>query len=186
VPEVYYGEIQHGHMESVGYDMYCKLLEEVIKEMQNAGEAVSEEEEEDIQIDIAVSCYIPDEFISNHNQKIEIYQNIALCNTEEDIRNIVDEIIDKYGRLPKEIENLLEVARIKRMCKENNIIKVQQRRDKINFTIGKKYDINKIPNLMKKYNNRIKIKDEKETIIIILLNDNRVIEEIKEFLGSQN
>ena len=181
--EVYYGEIQHGHMDSVGYDMYCKLLEEVIKEMQNAGEEVEQEDEEEIQIDIQVSCYIPDEFISNHNQKIEIYQKIALCSTEDDIRNIVDEIIDKYGRLPKEIENLLEVARIKRMCKENNIIKVQQRMDKINFTLGKKYDINKIPDLMKIYNNRIKFKDDKESVITILLKDNKVIEEIKRFLS---
>ena len=180
------GEIQHGHMDSVGYDMYCKLLEEVIKEMQSAGEdlgaSASEEEEVEIQIDIAVSCYIPDDFISNHNQKIEIYQNIALCKTEDDIRNIVDEIIDKYGRLPKEIENLLEVARIKRLCKENNIIKIQQRLDRINFTIGKNYDINKIQDLIKIYNNRIKIKNEKETVITILLKDNRVLEEIKEFL----
>lgn len=180
--EVCYGEIQHGHMDSVGYDMYCKLLEEVIKEMQNSGGEISQEDEEEIQIDIQVSCYIPDEFISNHNQKIEIYQNIALCKTEDDIRNIVDEIIDKYGRLPEEIENLLEVARIKRMCKENNIIKVQQRNNKINFTLGKNYNISKIPELVKKYNNRIKINPEKENLITILFEGNKIIEEIKGFL----
>ena len=170
-------------MESVGYDMYCKLLEEVIKEMQNANEPI--EEEEDVQIDISLSCFIPDEFISNSNQKIEIYQNIALCKTEDDIRNILDELIDKYGRLPKEIENLLEVARIKRMCKENNIIKVQQKRDKINFTLGKKYDVNKIPDLIKTYNNRIKVKMEKEDVITILMKNNNVFAEIKEFLNSK-
>lgn len=177
--EVYYGEIQHGHMESVGYDMYCKLLEEVIREMQNSNEPI---EEEDVQIEISVSCFIPDEFISNSNQKIEIYQNIALCKTEDDIRNILDELIDKYGHLPKEIENLLEVARIKRMCKENNIIKVQQKLDRINFTLGKKYNINKIPDLIKIYNNRIKVKTEKENVITILMKDNNVIGEIKSFL----
>lgn len=162
--------------------MYCKLLEEVIREMQNAEQTTEKKDDEDIQIDIQVSCYIPDNFINNHNQKIEIYQNIALCKTENDIRNIVDEIIDKYGRLPKEIENLLEVARIKRMCKEHNIIKVQQRKEKINFTLGRNYDINKIESLIKVYNNRIKIKSEKERIITILLKNNNVIEEIKEFL----
>ena len=166
-------------MESVGYDMYCKLLEEVIKEMQNANEPI--EEEEDVQIDISLSCFIPDEFISNSNQKVEIYQNIALCKTEDDIRNILDELIDKYGRLPKEIENLLEVARIKRMCKENNIIKVQQKRDRINFTLGKNYDVTKIPDLIKIYNNRIKVKTEKENVITILMKDNNVIKEIENF-----
>ena len=174
------GEIQHGHMESVGYDMYCKLLEEVIKEMQNENEPI-EEEEEDVQIDISVSCFIPDEFISNSNQKIEIYQNIALCKTEEDIRNVLDELIDRYGHLPKEIENLLEVARIKRMCKENNIIKIQQKRDRINFTLGKKYDVTKIPDLIKVYNNRIKVKTDKENVITIIMKDNDVLGEIKKF-----
>ena len=169
-------------MESVGYDMYCKLLEEVIKEMQSNGEKI-EDDNEEIQIDIKISCYIPDDFISNHNQKIEIYQNIALCSTEDDIKNITDEIIDRYGRLPKEIENLLEIARIKRMCKENNIIKIQQRDDKINFTLGKNYDVNKVPGLIKKYNNRIKFKDEKDKVITILMKNREVFEEIKEFLG---
>lgn len=167
-------------MESVGYDMYCKLLEEVIKEMQNNGEPVQEDDEE-IQIDIKISCYIPDTFINNHNQKIEIYQNIALCSTEDDIKNITDEIIDKYGQLPKEIENLLKIARIKRMCKENNIIKIQQKLDKIKFTIGKNFDVNKIPTLIKIYNNRIKFKDEKDSVITILLKDSDVIGEIKNF-----
>lgn len=179
---VCYGEIQHGHMESVGYDMYCKLLEEVIKEMQSNGEKI-EDDNEEIQIDIKISCYIPDDFISNHNQKIEIYQNIALCSTEDDIKNITDEIIDRYGKLPKEIENLLEIARIKRMCKENNIIKIQQRDDRINFTLGKNYDVSKVPGLIKKYNNRIKFKDEKDKVITILMKNRDVFGEIKGFLG---
>ena len=64
-------------MEQVGYDTYCKLLDEVIKEMQG----IEIVKEEDVQIDIAVSSYIPDEFIESSAQKIEIYQNIALCRT---------------------------------------------------------------------------------------------------------
>ena len=137
------GEIQHGHMDSVGYDMYCKLLEEVVKEMKG----IEVEEEKDIQIDIQISSYIPDEFTKNHNQKIEIYQDIALCKTEEDIRNIIDEIIDRYGRLPKEIENLLEVTRIKQLCKQKGITKVTQKGEKIIFTFEEKqFDINKIEN----------------------------------------
>ena len=72
------GEMQHGHIEQVGYDTYCKLLDEVIKEMQG----IEVVEEQDVQIDLAVSSYIPDNFIENSSQKIEIYQNIALCRTE--------------------------------------------------------------------------------------------------------
>ena len=68
-------------MEKVGYDTYCKLLDEVVKEMQG----IEIEEDIDVQIDINVSSYIPDEYIESSSQKIEVYQDIALCKTEEDI-----------------------------------------------------------------------------------------------------
>lgn len=84
-------------MEQVGYDTYCKLLDEVIKEMQG----IEIVEEKDVQIDLAISIYIPDEFIENSTQKIEIYQNIALCRTEEDIQNVIDEIIDRFRKYSK-------------------------------------------------------------------------------------
>ena len=61
------GEIQHGHMEQVGYDTYCKLLDEVLKKMQG----IEEVEEQDIQIDLSVSCYIPEEYIKNSSQKTD-------------------------------------------------------------------------------------------------------------------
>ena len=103
------GEIQHGHMEQVGYDMYCKLLDEVMKEMK--GEKVEEPKEEDIQIDINVSSYIPDDYIESSDMKISIYQDIALCKNEEEIMDVTDEIIDRFGTMPKEVEELLEIAR---------------------------------------------------------------------------
>lgn len=90
--EAYFGEIQHGHMDQVGYDTYCKLLDEVIKEIQG----VEVKEEIDVQIDLDVSSYIPDEYIENSSQKIEIYQDIALARTEEDLSNVTDEMIDRY------------------------------------------------------------------------------------------
>ena len=168
------GEIQHGHIDSVGYDLYCKLLEEVVQEMQ--GQEV--QEELDVQIDISVSSYIPDNFTNNYNQKIEIYQNIALCKTEDDIRNIIDEIIDRYGRLPAEIENLLEISRIKRMCMKKGIEKISQKGNNIIFYITPKFDINSVENLMNKYKNRIKISPNAMTYKL----DKKVIEEIKAFL----
>lgn len=68
-----------GHLEQVGYDTYCNLLDEVIKEMQG----VAIQEEIDVQIDLDVTSYIPDEYISDSSQKIEMYQNIALCKNEK-------------------------------------------------------------------------------------------------------
>ena len=146
------GEIQHGHLEQVGYDTYCNLLDEVVREIQ--GETV--EPEIDVQIDLNVTTYIPDNYISDSSQKIEIYQNIALCKNEEDIQNIVDEMIDRFGNMPNQIENLLDIARIKILCKKKNISKVQGKRNFVVFTFEAKelnIDINE---LVKKYRNQIK------------------------------
>ena len=147
------GEIQHGHMEQVGYDTYCRLLDEVVKEIQG----IEVKEEQDIQIDIDVSSYIPDSFIDNNSQKIEIYQNIALCRTEEDIQNVIDEIIDRYGHMPSELENLIEIARIKNLCRVANVIKISQRKEKVVFYFDKaKFNPEIVDKLIKKYNTNIK------------------------------
>ena len=175
------GEVQHGHMEHIGYDMYCKLLDEVVKEIQ--GEEVIEEI--DIQIDLDVSTFIPDEYIENNSQKIEIYQNIALCRTEEDIQNIIDEILDRYGPMPKEIENLLDVTRIKMLASENHILKINQKQENVVFHFEKdRFNVECIDKLMKIYRNRIKFSPATKPYITFKLKDkNKILSETKEFLG---
>lgn len=174
------GEIQHGHMEQVGYDMYCKLLDEVVKEIK--GEEVIEEI--DVQIDLNVSSYIPDEYIENSSQKIEIYQNIALCRTEEDIQNVTDEILDRYGTMPKEIENLLEITRIKMLARELYILKINQRLENVVFHFEKeKFNVDCIDKLMKIYRNRIKFSPSTEPYITFKISDiKNILVEIQEFL----
>ena len=147
------GEIQHGHMEQVGYDTYCKLLDDVVKQMQG----IEVYEEKDVQIDLNVSSYIPEEFISDSSQKIEIYQDIALCRTEEDVQNIIDEIIDRFGSMPTEVENLIEIARIKEMCKKANVVKVSQKRDSVIYIFdAQKFNVDIVSILVKEYGNKIK------------------------------
>jgi transcription-repair coupling factor (superfamily II helicase) len=162
------GEIQHGHMEQVGYDMYCRLLDEVVKELR--GEKV--EEEKDIQIDINLSSYIPEEYISSNSQKIEVYQNIALCKTEEDILNVTDEIIDRYGPIPKEIENLLDIVRIKTLAGKKNILKIIQRNQNVLFYFDpEEFDFNIVNNLIKLYKNKIKFSPSQEPYITLNINE---------------
>ena len=175
------GEIQHGHLEQVGYDTYCNLLDEVVREIQ--GEKV--ETEIDVQIDLDATCYIPDTYISDSSQKIEIYQDIALCKNEEDIQNVIDEMIDRFGNMPKEIENLIEIARIKILCKKLNISKVQGRRSFVLFMFEPgelSIDINE---LVKKYKNRIKFTQGIKPQITLALNnlsEIKMLKEVKEFL----
>lgn len=175
------GEIQHGHMEQVGYDMYCKLLDEVVKEMQG----YEVEEDIDVQIDINISSYIPDEYISDSSQKIEIYQDIALCNNEADIQDVIDELIDRYGVMPEELENLIEVARIKQLAKLANIIKISQRGENFVFYFNqKKFDVD-VSKLVEMYKNRILFSQAKDPYVTLKIkdcNDKTIFEEIKKFL----
>ena len=176
------GEMQHGHMEQVGYDTYCKLLDEVIKEMQG----IEVVEEQDVQIDLAVSSYIPDNFIENSSQKIEIYQNIALCRTEEELQNVIDEVIDRYGRLPKEFENLIDIARIKQLARKANILKIAQKENGIVFYFVKeKIKPEMVNTLITKYPMLVKFSNAVEPYVTLRIKENEnIIEKAKEFLNT--
>lgn len=170
-------------MEQVGYDTYCKLLDEVMKEMQG----IETVEEQDIQIDLFISSYIPEQYIENSAQKIEVYQNIALCRTEEDVQNITDEMIDRYGPIPKEAENLLEIARIKNLARKANVIKIMQKKDGIVFLYDtKQFDSSIISKMVEKYNRRIRFSPGNQSYITLLLEkkeEKEKLKEIQEFLN---
>lgn len=169
-------------MDQVGYDTYCKLLDEVVKEIQG----VEVKEEIDVQIDLNVSSFIPDEYIENSSQKIEIYQNIALARTEEDIQNVTDEMIDRYGVMPEEVNNLLEIARIKELCKKACVIKISQKRESIIFNFNAdSFNMEIVDTLIKKYRNEIRFSPGKEPYITYKVPENTntiIVKKVKEFL----
>lgn len=175
------GEIQHGHLEQVGYDTYCNLLDEVIKEMQG----IEVPDDFDIQIDLDVTCYIPDSYISDSSQKIEVYQDIALCRTEDDIQDVIDELIDRFGNIPKELENLMEIARIKALCKEKFINKVASKRSFVVFTFeSDKYSVD-ISKLLQLYKNAIRFSPGIKPSITLALksaDNTKLLKEVKDFL----
>ena len=177
------GEIQHGHMDQVGYDTYCHLLNEVVSEIQ--GKEVKKEIE--VQIDLDVTSYIPDTYISDSSQKIEIYQDIALCRTEEDIQNVIDEVIDRFGNMPSELENLIEIARIKSLCKEKFVTKISSKRGFAVFSFeNENFDID-VGELLIEYKNKIRFSPGIKPMITLALGhseDIKVLKEIKEFLKS--
>ena len=173
------GEMQHGHMDQVGYDTYCKLLDEVVKEIKG----IDIEEEIDVTIDIDVSSYIPESYIEDNSQKIEIYQNIALCRTEEDIKNTILDVEDRFGKMPKEVNNLFEIARIKELCKNSGVTKIMQKQNKIVFYFEQNSFNMDIDTLIKKYKNSIKFSPGKIPYITYTLNNkNDIIKEIMDFL----
>ena len=178
------GEMQHGHMDEVGYDMYCKLLDEVVKEMKG----ITIKEEQDVQIDLNVSSYIPENYIEDANQKIEVYQNIALCRTEEDIQNITDELIDRYGQMPDELEGLLEVARIKNLARTLGITKIAQKQQSVVINFSREaFKTEWVDVLLKEFRNQIKFSPGKDPYVTYKLqNTSKVLQEIKNVLESMS
>lgn len=172
----------HGHLEEVGYDTYIRLLDEVLKEEKG----IKIEEDIECQIDLNVTSYIPDEYIRDSNQKIEIYQDISLCKTEKDIIEVLDEIIDRFGNPPEEIEKLFEITRIRQMAKKKNIIKISSKQDAIVFQFNK-FDNDNISALIKKYGVRIKFSNGIKPMITLKINKNiekEIIKETKEFVSN--
>lgn len=174
------GPEQHGHMEAVGYEMYCKLLEEAVKEIQG----LEVRPEFETQIDIKVTAYIPNEYIENTNQKIEVYQYIASIEKEEQISEVVDELIDRYGELPNEVINLLEVARIKTYAKKLFIISIVQKESKvlIQFKNANKIDGKTVQILVNEYKNRIFFSGTGTPYITLKLQEEKESDILKEIL----
>ena len=148
------GAEQHGHMEAVGYDLYCKMLNEAVKEAK--GEKV--EENFDTSIDVDIDAYIPMGYIPNEFQKLDIYKRIAEIETEEEAEEMVEELIDRFGDLPKSVENLLFIAKIKTMAHKAYFTEVAQKGETLKFTLYEKakIDVAKLPEFVASYGNNLK------------------------------
>lgn len=117
------GAEQHGHMETVGYDMYCKLLDEEVRHLK--GEEVKEEFE--TTIDLNINAFIPSFYIPNEEQRLEIYKKIAQISTQEEYFDIQEEIEDRYGNLPKSVHLLLEVVLLKAQAHTLGVLTIIQK-----------------------------------------------------------
>ena len=121
------GREQHGHLEAIGYDLYIKLLEDTVKELK--GEEVTEAV--DTSIELKISAFIPESYISDENQKIEIYKKIAYIGSQEDIYDIEEEIEDRFGDLPQVVRNLLDISYIKHLAGKCNVVSITQKKNSI-------------------------------------------------------
>lgn len=123
------GTSQHGHMAAVGYEMYLKLLAEAVEEKR--GEAPRPKRE--CLVDIRISAHIPEEYIDNMAQRIDIYKKIASIATEEDSLDITDELIDRFGEPPEAVQGLIDVALLRNIAAELGIYEIAQKNDLIVF-----------------------------------------------------
>jgi len=165
-----FGTKQHGHLAAVGYDMYCKLLDEAVRELK--GEV--KEEEIETQIELQINAFIPSEYIEDEKLKIEVYKKIASIFDYESKMDIIDELIDRFGDVPKNVENLIQVAYIKALARKLKITNVKQI-DKDVFLHFKNADVlslELLKELNMKYNNIISFGSVKEPILKIKINKN--------------
>lgn len=176
------GAQQHGHMDSVGYDMYCKLLKESVDEAQ--GKKVREELP--VTIDLDIDAYLPEEYIKNHNQRIDLYKKIAAIETEDDRFEIEDELIDRYGDIPRAAQNVIEVATVKILAKQAGIFEVTQKNDRNRLTLKFEegvLDASIIMELDKKYPERIRIVSAEKPELQLLLREKKdIIQHVRTLL----
>ena len=177
------GPEQHGHMEAVGYETYCQLLDEAVREIK--GEKIpSKTQIDETIIDINLNAFLPAKFIESEATRIEMYRKIAVVRTEEDALDVRDEMIDRFGDIPKEALNLIEVALIKAFAAPVGISKVSFSPGTATFhyASAQRFDFAAISRLVSLYKNRILVNASNSpyfTLKISSRNETEIVNEIK-------
>ena len=128
------GAEQHGHLQEIGYDYYCKLMEEAVRELK--GEKLPAADFE-TNIDLSIDAFIPNEYIPAENQKMNAYRRIASIETPEDASDVTDELMDRYGDPPAPVRNLLEVAQLKALAHDAWVTDLTGGAQELRFTMHK-------------------------------------------------
>lgn len=132
------GRTQHGHMQAVGYDLYCKMLNEAVRNLKNE----TAEEDFDTLIDIEVDAYIPSEYIVNEVQKLDIYKRIAGIENENEYEDMKDELLDRFGTLPDSAKHLLKVSLLRVMAHGLCMSEVKARNGLLTMTVRRDASLN--------------------------------------------
>lgn len=196
------GTSQHGHMEAVGYELYCKMLNEAVRNLKG-GRMEELPQEFNTQVDLEVDAFIPPDYIINESQKLEMYKRIASIETVKEKDEMRDEMLDRFGVVPLTAENLLRIALIRVAAHQMGITEVKGRAGQISFTFRPDANVDPagIPVLMGRYPDRMKFsvsgspcltfryektgitgKDEE----VLLYNTEALLDEMGEVLLPQN
>lgn len=143
------GREQHGHMEAVGYDMYCKMLGEAVR--REKGEIV--EVSFDTAVDLDLDAYLPETYVPSEEQRLDLYKRISLIANEEEHDEMLDELLDRFGDLPRPVENLLFVAMLRIEAHAAYVTEISQKEEDVVFTLFAQasLDVAGIPDLIDQY-----------------------------------
>ncbi|MBR5960507.1 MAG: transcription-repair coupling factor, partial [Clostridia bacterium] len=129
------GPEQHGHLATVGYDMYCKLMEETLNEVQGRQTA----RELETRVDLRVDAFLPSDYVAEEKQRMEMYKRIASVVTDEDRADVTDELIDRYGDLPPAAETLLDVSQLRALCNRLGVSQVTRGKEGLIMKVDERY-----------------------------------------------
>jgi transcription-repair coupling factor (superfamily II helicase) len=128
------GGQQSGHIDAIGFDLYCKMLERTVQELR--GEEI--EEETSTQLNLGVDTRIPDDYIADMSQRLRTYKRVASARSDEELKRISNEVADRYGRLPIPVENLFRFARVRREAERLGIISIDRAGHNLSIKLGEK------------------------------------------------
>lgn len=174
------GGEQHGHMADVGYDLYIKLLNSAIN--QEKGISV-ESPDVDCLVDVQVDAHVPENYISDTNQRLDIYRRISDVRTKTDAIDVIDELIDRFGELPESVSNLVDIALIRNTAASLGIHEVLQQNN--NFLLfSDNLNENILEKFIKSMGSRVTIKSNNKPHVSISLDPSMtVISNLKDILS---
>ncbi|MEE8269389.1 MAG: TRCF domain-containing protein, partial [Nitrospinaceae bacterium] len=154
------GHNQSGHISTIGFDLYCKMMEETIRELK--GQEIESKIEPEIKLEI--KGYVPKDYVSDLNQRLEIYRRLQLLDGFEELETLKVELTDRYGDFPEEVGKLLVLLEIKLYCQRLHISKIQLRQNEITLTIDSSTRI-KTRKLMEILDSRMRLVSEYQLVL---------------------
>ncbi len=148
------GERQHGHMEAVGYDLYCKMLNEAVKTLKGTKRI---EEDFNTYVDMDMDAFIPASYIVNEVQKLDIYKRIASLESEAECEDMRMELLDRFGNVPKSVDNLIHISLIRVLAHERYVTEIKGKVGSITFYMEPyaPVHVERLPQLLQKYQNTL-------------------------------
>ncbi len=177
------GGEQHGHMETVGYDMYIKLLNEAVALMKGENPPPADK---DCTIDLQIQAHIPENYIESTNLRIEVYRRIADISSFEDSMDVVDELIDRFGEPPKAVQGLIDIALMRNLASSMGFTEIKQQNGNLLLYAhsfdSNNFDMRRISALLNGMKGRVLLNASNTPYISIKLNNQKPLEVLEDAL----
>ena len=175
------GGEQHGHMETVGYDLYIKLLGEAVSLMK--GEEAVRPVDEGCLVDMQIQAHIPEDYISSTNLRLDVYRRIAEIRNAEDAMDVTDELIDRFGEPPASVKGLLDVALLRNTASQLGLSEIKQQGDAL-FLYKKEFDLEQVGKLIRAMNGRVMLSAGSRPYISVKIGTQTPLDALSDILSA--